>query len=136
LRFVFDVNIIISATLIPESNPDLAIRKAQDLGSILMSPSIWSELEQVLNRPKFDRYISSEDRVRFLHDFYPTVTLVTEQIEEIQECRDPKDNKYLELAVSGSADMIITGDRDLLVLHPFRDKPILSVANFLNAYKS
>ena len=56
--FVFDANIIISAVLIPQSKPDLAIRKAQDSGSILMSPEIWAELEQVLARPKFDRYIS------------------------------------------------------------------------------
>ena len=67
--FVFDANIIISAVLIPQSKPDLAIRKAQDSGSILMSPEIWAELEQVLARPKFDRYISSEDRSKFLGDF-------------------------------------------------------------------
>ena len=74
--FIFDANIIISAVLLPESKPDLAIRKAQNSGNILMSPEIWAELEQVLARPKVDRYISSEDRSKFLQDFFDTVILV------------------------------------------------------------
>ena len=130
--FVFDANIIISAVLIPQSKPDLAIRKAQDSGSILMSPEIWAELEQVLARPKFDRYISSEDRSKFLGDFLDTVILVMEITEKIQECRDPKDNKYLELAVNGQADCLITGDADLLILNQFREKPVITVSDFLN----
>jgi putative PIN family toxin of toxin-antitoxin system len=130
--FVFDVNIIISAVLIPQSKPDLAIRKAQDSGNILMSPEVWAELEQVLARPKFDRYISSEDRSKFLQDFFDTVVLIMEGTETIQECRDPKDNKYLELAVNGKANYLITGDQDLLILNPFREKPVITVTDFLN----
>ncbi|MEA5541251.1 putative toxin-antitoxin system toxin component, PIN family [Limnoraphis robusta Tam1] len=130
--FVFDVNIIISAVLIPQSKPDLAIRKAQDSGNILMSPEVWAELEQVLARPKFDRYISSEDRSKFLQDFFDTVVLIMEKTETIQECRDPKDNKYLELAVNGKANYLITGDQDLLILNPFREKPVITVTDFLN----
>ena len=52
-------------------------------------------------------------------------------IEQINECRDPKDNKYLELAVSGKAECIVTGDDDLLVLNPFRGIEILTVQEFL-----
>ena len=52
--------------------------------------------------------------------------------EKIQECRDPKDNKYLELAVNGQADCLITGDADLLILNPFREKPVITVSDFLN----
>ncbi len=51
--------------------------------------------------------------------------------EEINECRDPKDNKYLELVVSGKAECIVTGDEDLLVLNPFRGIEILTVQKFL-----
>ncbi|WP_079680589.1 putative toxin-antitoxin system toxin component, PIN family [Planktothrix sp. PCC 11201] len=51
--------------------------------------------------------------------------------KSIEECRDPKDNKYLELAVSGNADYIITGDKDLLVLNPFRAISIITVDQFL-----
>ena len=51
--------------------------------------------------------------------------------EQINECRDPKDNKYLELALSGQAECIVTGDDDLLVLNSWRGIEILTVQEFL-----
>lgn len=60
----------------------------------------------------------------------------TELIEittSVTACRDVKDNKFLELAVSGKADYIVSGDEDLLVLNPFRGIPILTPRNFLNS---
>jgi uncharacterized protein len=51
--------------------------------------------------------------------------------ERIAACRDPKDDKFLELAVNGHADLILTGDKDLLVLNPFREIPIVSAATFV-----
>ena len=50
----------------------------------------------------------------------------------ITDCCDPKDNKFLELAVAANASCLITGDNDLLVLHPFRNIPILNATDFLN----
>jgi putative PIN family toxin of toxin-antitoxin system len=52
----------------------------------------------------------------------------------IDICRDRKDNKFLELAVSAGATCIITGDKDLLVLNPFKGILILTAADFLNAF--
>jgi len=127
---VFDVNVIISAVLLPGSKPESALRKAQDLGELLVSESIWLELEQVLARPKFNRYITLEERNEFLVDLSETVQFI-KVTEQINECRDPKDNKYLELAVSGKAECIVTGDDDLLVLNPWRDIEILTVQEFL-----
>ncbi len=49
----------------------------------------------------------------------------------IAACRDPTDDKFLELAVDGQADMIVTGDLDLLVLNPFRGIPIIDPAAFV-----
>ncbi len=54
--------------------------------------------------------------------------------ETIRACRDPKDDKYLELAVAAKADCVITGDHDLLVLNPFRGIPILLAADFVNQF--
>ncbi len=51
--------------------------------------------------------------------------------QQINECRDPKDNKYLELAVCGGANLIVTGDNDLLILNPFRRITILNIQDFL-----
>jgi putative PIN family toxin of toxin-antitoxin system len=129
-RFVFDANVIISAVLLPGSKPESALRKAQDLGELLVSESIWLELEQVLARPKFNRYITLEERNEFLVDLSETVQFI-KVTEQINECRDPKDNKYLELAVSGKAECIVTGDEDLLVLNPWRGIEILTVQEFL-----
>lgn len=131
-RFVLDTNIIISAVLRPGNKPDLALKKAQEDGNILMSPSTWLELENVLARPKFERYITLDERQEFLGNFSETVELIVDVTEVIEECRDPKDNKYLELAVSGGAECILTGDEDLLVLHPFRGIDILTVHEFLS----
>ncbi|MCC5667702.1 putative toxin-antitoxin system toxin component, PIN family [Nostoc sp. CHAB 5784] len=129
-RFVCDVNVIISAVLLPGSKPDRALRKAQDLGELLVSESIWLELEQVLARPKFNRYTTPEERNDFLVDLSETVQFI-KVTEQINECRDPKDNKYLELAVSGKVECIVTGDDDLLVLNPWRSIEILTVQEFL-----
>jgi predicted nucleic acid-binding protein len=51
--------------------------------------------------------------------------------ERIAACRDPTDDKFLELAVNGHADLIVTGDRDLLALNPFRQIPIMTPADFV-----
>jgi predicted nucleic acid-binding protein len=51
----------------------------------------------------------------------------------VRACRDPKDDKFLELAVSGAACCVVTGDQDLLALHPFRSVSILTPAQFLEA---
>jgi putative PIN family toxin of toxin-antitoxin system len=129
-RFVFDVNVLMSSLLTRNSKPEQALKKSQLSGQIIMSQAIWMELEQVIMRPKFDKYITVEERQRFLLDFF-TVIEFTEITESISVCRDFKDDKLLELAVSGRAESIITGDQDLLILNPFRDIQILTVQSFL-----
>ncbi|MGI0480998.1 putative toxin-antitoxin system toxin component, PIN family [Geminocystis sp. CENA526] len=131
IRIVIDINIIVSALLFPNSKPDLALQKSLDIGDILISYSVWTELENVIVRPKFDRYISLEKRQKFLREFYQTVTIITNISETITDCRDPKDNKYLELAFIGKAKYLITGDNDLLVLNPFRGIEIIKPEEFL-----
>jgi uncharacterized protein len=85
------------------------------------------------NVKKFDRYLSEEQREAFLIALVQSSTLV-EVTKTITACRDPKDNMLLELAVSGKADVIVTGDTDLLVLHPFKKIAILQPEAFLTAY--
>ncbi len=67
--------------------------------------------------------------MQFLAVLVREATLV-EITETIAECRDPKDDKFLELAIGGKAACIVSGDKDLLVLHPFRGIPILTPAGF------
>jgi len=133
LRLVFDTNIIISAMLFEGSKPSKAFGVGIKQGVILFSSSTLSELEDVLWRKKFDPYISHEERKQFLSSFILHSTPV-EINETITECRDSKDNKFLELAVCGKADFIISGDKDLLILNPFRNIQILTPHNFINLY--
>src|SRR5687768_2463956 len=132
-RFVFDTNVLVSATLLSDSKSAIAFQRAREIGEILSSVAVAEELNEVLGRQKFDRYISREDRERFLVAFLRGAVVI-EVTESVLACRDPKDDKFLELAVSGGAACIVTADDDLLVLHPFRGIPILSVEEFLSSF--
>ena len=118
MRFVFDTNTIVSALLLPDSNPRQALDRAQDRGKILISMPALLELNEVIARKKFDKYLSEEKRKEFLAALVKQAEFL-EVNEKITDSRDAKDNKFLELAVSGQADCIISGDGDLLVLHTF-----------------
>lgn len=129
-RFVLDTNVIVSALLTKKSVARDSLDKARGQGEILLSLEIIDELYQVLSRSAFDRYLDEEDRIRFLNLLVKASTLVEIQ-EHIQVCRDPKDDKFLELAVNGKAHFIVTGDQDLQVLNPFRGILILSPREFI-----
>jgi putative PIN family toxin of toxin-antitoxin system len=130
LKFVIDTNVLISAALFSQSKPRLALDKVQEEGVLLLSGAVFAELESVLYRTKFDRYISLSKRSEFLEDLLKSSQFI-EPNQSITICRDEKDNKYLELAVSGKATAIITGDEDLLVLNPFQSVQISTVQEFL-----
>lgn len=132
VRCVFDTNTLVSALLFARSTPGLAFRHALKHGRVLLSSSTIEELAEVLQRPKFERYVTAAEREEFLAAFIERATFV-ESTEVVHACRDAKDDKFLELAVSGKASYIITGDSDLLVLHPFRNMTIITPAEFLQA---
>lgn len=132
-RFVVDTNVLISALLFKNSVPFRAIELAEKQGIILYSEVTLNELEQVLNRKKFNKYLSLEDRQVFLLKFISASELVS-ITEKIAVCRDEKDNKFLELAVSGNANVIVTGDLDLLVLNPFQAVEIITPDMFIDRF--
>lgn len=96
-RYVFDTITVISAALFEQSTPAQALYTALVRGDILMSRATVLELNDVLSRPKFDRYLTRAEREQFLVMLLAEATLV-EITEEIRACRDPKDDKFLELA--------------------------------------
>jgi putative PIN family toxin of toxin-antitoxin system len=130
VRYVYDTNVIVSALLFENSKPAQALGYVLANGEILLSLELLEELNEVLGRKKLNRYVTPEEREEFLEALIERAILV-EIIENVQECRDPKDNKILELALNGEAQYIISGDRDLLVLHPFRDVMVMSADEFL-----
>lgn len=130
-RFVLDTNLLISAALFKRSISRRAFDVAISSGTILLSESVLTELRDVFSRSRFDRYLSLESRSQFLNEFLEIVEIV-EIAQSISVCRDPKDDKFLELAINGNASYVLTSDQDLLVLHPFREVKILTPADFLN----
>ncbi len=130
IKVVFDTNIFISAALKKNSTPDKALTYAIDTMQLLISDATYNELEEKLLAAKFDKYVHIQTRKTLLN----TLRTVSEKIiikKTISACRDSKDNKFLEVAVNGHADFIVTGDKDLLVLHPFEFIEILTPADFL-----
>lgn len=125
-----DTNTIVSAVLLEDSVPAQAVAAALRMGEILISDSQQAELSEVLTRRKFDRYVSQEKRVRFLTNLLSLATRVI-VTGSVHICRDPKDDRFLDLALSGKADYLVSGDGDLLVLHPFRGTAILTPSDFL-----
>lgn len=106
---------------------------ALERGELLLSDAMQVEISEVLRRSKFDRYVSLEKRLRFLTGLLSLAVPVA-VTEHIDACRDPQDNKVLELAASGRADCVVTGDGDLLALNPFRGIPILTAPEFVAVY--
>jgi putative PIN family toxin of toxin-antitoxin system len=131
-RYVFDTNVTVSAALFEQSPPGQALHAALSRGELLVSQASVAELAEVLGRKKFDRYLTREEREEFLVKLVRQADVV-DVTEEIRACRDAKDDKFLEVAVCGRASCLVTGDADLLALHPFRGIPILSPAQFLDA---
>ena len=130
-RWVFDTNTLISRLLLPRSVPAQAIDKALACGDLLVSDATLQELAEVIARPKFDKYLSDQERREFFK-VLSRVAIRVEILRPVAACRDPKDDKFLELAVNGRADALITGDADLLALHPFLGIPIVSPKAFVD----
>ena len=128
-RLVVDTNVVLSAILFPGSVPGRALDLAQ--GSVVLASQFTlQELKEVAERSRFDRYVEPEKRRRLVAEFV-RATLTVEIPFPIRACRDPRDDKFLEVAVHGRADLILTGDTDLLALHPFRGIAILTPAEYL-----
>lgn len=92
------------------------------------------EFTDVIFRKKFDKYFFDDAERLEIIDKIETNAVLFFPKEIITSCRDAKDNKFLELAVAAIASCIISGDKDLLILHPFRNIPILTAADFLNIF--
>jgi len=130
MRAVIDTNVLVSAVIFPNSVPRQAVRKALHDGILLFSDPTLNELKTVLFRSKIDRYVTREERAVFLAQLESVAEMVP-TVQIVRECRDPKDDKFLEVALNGRADVIITGDADLLRMHPWRGIAILTPADYL-----
>lgn len=100
-------------------------------GIVPASADTIDELDAVLRRPKFNHYLHEDERLLFLAAFIRAAKVV-DVASKVTECVDPRDNKFLELAVSGKATCAVSGDSDLLVLNPFQGVQILTRRGFIS----
>jgi len=135
LRLVFDTNVLVSSLLLAGSKPFQALEQAEQIGILLFSPGTFSELTAVLSRRKFDRYLPLDVRIEFVEALRREGEWVVIH-ERVTACRDSKDDLFLEVAVNGRADTIVTGDADLLALNPFRGIVILTPDAFLVRFQT
>ena len=132
--WVLGTNLLISRLLVPSGTAAKAVDHALERGILLVSEATLQELVTVLARSKFDPYVSREDRQQFIRRL-GGVARVVPIPAPIRACRDPKDDKFLEVAVHGEARAIITGDADLLDLDPFHGIRIVRPADFLRLHE-
>jgi len=129
-RVVIDTNVLISGLLSAASTPAQAVDKAVTNAQLVATMETLRELIEKLHSPKFDRYVRLERRDALLERVASLVEII-DVLQPIRASRDPKDDKFLEAAVNGRADVIVTGDKDLLDLNPFRGIAILTPAAYL-----
>jgi putative PIN family toxin of toxin-antitoxin system len=127
---VFDASTIVGSALKASSVPRRALLVARKRHTIALSAPVYREIDEVLRRQEFAKALAHDRRQEILGLLTAAAFWVTPN-ESVQECRDPKDNKYLELALAAGAVVIVSSDDDLLTLHPWRGVLILRPAEYL-----
>lgn len=117
LKLVVDTNVLISAALSSQGAPAQLIRRVLGQHILVFSQATFDELHTRIYRPKFDRYITLEQRQRLLHDFNACAHWVDLAPYPVY-CRDPDDDKFIATALQAQADWLVSGDRDLLEAKP------------------
>ena len=133
MRAVVDTNILVRAVIKPSGSVGpVLLRLRHGDYTLLYAKSLLEELIDVLNRPRIrDKYQLTDQDIRAVVSLILLRGEAVAPQERITACRDPKDDQFLEVAVAGRADVIVSGDQDLLVLHPFAGIPILPSVAFL-----
>ena len=134
-NIVLDSNLIVSAFLNPEGIAATAIDIADSNFDIVCTTETIGELVDVLSRDKFDKYVSKEDRAQRIREYAQAVCIVDVALQ-VTDCKDPKDNKFLALALATQAALIVSGDkRDLLIMNPYKGSPVIGIRDFVENYK-
>ncbi len=132
---VLDSNLVISAFLNPRGTAAQVLGIWLEYFDLACSKETFIELVEVLKRDKFDKYLSQVERLERA-EAYAQSALFFDVALEITDCRDPKDNKFLALAITAGARVIVSGDkRDLVSMHPYRGIDIVWLREFLEGYE-
>lgn len=128
---VVDTNVLISAGLLPNSKTAHSVTLAFDHFVLAQNQLTWAELQEKIILSKFDKYSGIDGRLRLMARLTQNIEFIDAKAV-VTDCRDPKDNKFLALAIDADAKNIITGDKDLLVMNPYQGRTICTPAEFLS----
>jgi putative PIN family toxin of toxin-antitoxin system len=133
IRAIIDTNILVRASIRPQGTVGPVLSEFRDgRYRLVYSAVLLEELVDVIGRPRIrTKYQIGEERIRALLDLILLRGELVLPTRKIDACRDSDDNAVLEAAVAAKADFIVSGDEDLLVLHPFEGIPIVGPADFL-----
>jgi putative PIN family toxin of toxin-antitoxin system len=127
---IFDASALVSAALKADSVPERALLRAEEVDVFALSAAVDAKIAEVLDRPKFAGAIPLARRQRVL-EILRAAAVRFEPAVRVTDCRDPKDDKYLELALAAGVETLVSSDDDLLMLDPWRGVRILRPAEFL-----
>ena len=128
MRVVFDTNVLVSALVFPGGRGDEALQRIlEERDELFLSKAILDELLGVLAR-KFARDAEALSRVAV---FLAEVSTLVKPARRVKVLRDDPDNRILECAVAGRADLIVTGDEALLALGEFEGVRVVRLADYL-----
>jgi putative PIN family toxin of toxin-antitoxin system len=137
-RVVIDTSTLVGAVLHANSVPHRAWLNAQQTCEVLACRETFVEIETVLHRDRLNRYVDEVARDRFLEIYRISVEWIEVSQSDLAavepSCRDPRDDVFLALAYAGGANLIVSSDKDLLVMHPWRGIPILTPTEFLTQF--
>ncbi len=133
-KIILDSNLVVSAFL----NPKGVAAQALDIGlehfDLACSKETLAELWEVLKRDKFDKYLTKAERAERA-EVYAQSAMFFNVALEVTDCKDPKDNKFLALAIAAQVRAIVSGDkRDLLSMNPYRGISIVGLREFIDNY--
>jgi putative PIN family toxin of toxin-antitoxin system len=130
LRVVLDTNVLVSALIFPGGAPELVYRLAlEDRIELVSSAALLAELGAVLE----SKFGWEPDRVEVAVAQVARIAIIVQPVDRISDITaDPADNRILEVALTGGAAAIVSGDGHLLALGTWRDIPIQTPADFLS----
>jgi putative PIN family toxin of toxin-antitoxin system len=125
---VVDTNVLLSAALSPGGVPATLVDRLLAMGKLVFSEATFAELDTRIWQPKFDRYLPIERRRRILLQMRATAVWIDipDELAQRTFSRDPKDDAFIQTAIASGAMRLVTGDNDLLCLHPLDTLHILT----------
>jgi uncharacterized protein len=130
VKVVFDTNILVSALVFPGGMGEAALQCIlEEKDELIISKPILDELLGVLSR-KFARDAEELSRVAI---FFSDISVAVKPIRRLRVLKDGPDNRILECAIAGNAQVIVTGDRALLALKEYRGVRVLGLRTYLES---